>query len=107
MNLVKNLVIALSAICLSLILIEIILRQASFVATPALTQNVDKTSPIIHYKPNNKYTFAKEWNGKIVVEHITNSFGFNTPIRFDKAKKTNCIIEVVGTINVVSFVNGK
>jgi hypothetical protein len=62
------------------------------VATPTLTPPVDKTSPIIHLKPNHQFVFAKEWNGKNVVKHTTNSYGFNTSIKFDKNISSNCII---------------
>jgi hypothetical protein len=90
--LIKNLTLALGSACLFLLVVEILLRQASFVATPPLIQPVNKTSPIIHFKPKHKYVFATEWNGEIIVGHTTNGYGFNTAIEFDRGKVANCVI---------------
>jgi len=73
--LIKNLTLALGSACLFLLVVEILLRQASFVATPPLIQPVNKTSPIIHFKPKHKYVFATEWNGEIIVGHTTKVMG--------------------------------
>ena len=75
-------------VCIScftvLIILEIFLRFVPFVATASYTQPVNKTSPIPHLKPNNKYVYALGWNGKVAIEHVSNNYGFQTPVDFYK-----------------------
>ena len=78
--LIKNLLLVCISIFILLFVFEIFLRFIPFVGTASYTQPVDKTSPIPHFKPNNKFVYAQGWNGKIVIEHTTNSYGFATPI---------------------------
>ena len=91
-NIIKNLLLVCISIFILLFVFEIFLRFVPFVGTASYTQPVDKTSPIPHLKPNHKYVYALGWNGKVAIEHTTNSYGFQTPIEFYKDQVATCII---------------
>jgi len=90
-NIIKNLLLVCISIFMLLFVFEIFLRFIPFVGSASYTQPVDKTSPIPHLKPNHKYVNAWGWNGKIAIEHVTNSYGFQTPVEFYEDQVANCI----------------
>ena len=65
-----------------IVALELVLKFSSIVSTSSITQAVDPTSPIIHFKPNHEFVYSRGWNAQLKVTHQTNNYGFNTSINF-------------------------
>ena len=91
-RLLLNLSIIFFVFIVIFIIIEIILRHIPFIASSSITQPIDKTSKIMHLKPNHEFVISRQWNGINYIRHKTNNYGFNTSINFDEMKEANCLI---------------
>ncbi|MBF0292870.1 MAG: hypothetical protein HQK86_12020 [Nitrospinae bacterium] len=76
---VKKLIFPLMAVALStgmaLLTLEALLRFFP-VSTRRHVQPVNSASPIMHYKPNNEFTFSSGWNFTLVNRGHINNYGY-------------------------------
>ena len=76
--------------------LELFFSVTNIAASSAFTQPVNTENPIIHFKPNHQFRFAKNWNSEINVAHTTNNYGFNTSVNFDPTDTSSGKVALIG-----------